>query len=304
MVWETIQAGAGKVAGFNRWPQPWNFLKNARLLMCNDQYWVMEFTFIFNLFAEFFWTNLLPSPRELERKTFTGGYRCGFYLAPGIKSPIEIIWGEGTARVVGQIAAPFVLPLFYWWAAQSAIDAFSIWETVLFPQLTCDVPTGDVLRNGDTAACPPGLTTGIPGLGDLKYDPFHICGPSQPVVLFPPGGQTTYAYWIFTAGPTGILNCKTGWQVEGVVTELQDHGAVAPLQQKLVVRSRSVATNHFSTVGSYFECTSGPSVIDSTASVAIFVADWEPEAPPDYNQNLVLPVDREPPDPRCAQSFF
>lgn len=303
MVWDTISGYSSKAINFNHWPQPFNFLRNAKVLMCNQDYWLAEFEFAFDLLADFFWTNLVPSPREIERKVFTGGYRCGFYLDVGIKSPLEIVFGNGTSRMVGEIAAPFARGLFYWWAAETAIDAFALWQTVMFPQLLCDPFVGVVLRSNDRATIAPGHAEGSPGLGNLLYDPLGICGPSQPIVSFPPGTQTMYCAWLFTAGPTGLFNIQTGWDDGGNIIEVENHGSLLPGAQKAVIRQYSAFSPVDRTIGAWFAGDSGPSVAPSAVTAVRFIADWSPSPQPLHPENFEL-GNKFPPNPKCAQSYF
>lgn len=305
MVWDSITHGVEKAASFNHWPNPFNFLKNARVLMCNNDYWLAEFEFAFDLIANFFWTQVIPSPRELERKTFTGGYRCGFYLDVNIKSPLEIVFGQGTSRMVGEIAAPFAQGLFYFWALGAGIEAFAIWETVMFHQYLCDPFKGDVLRRDDIMPMPPGHTEGIPGLGTLSYDPLHICGPSQPFVLFPPGGWHVYAVWMFNAGPTGLTNIETGWWNGTEVVGRMSHGNAVPGQQVPVIREAQGWSAGGFDIGAWAAGDSGPSVAGSAALCIRFIADWEPLAQPFPDDYFYEPVADDPRrNPMCAQSFF
>lgn len=305
MVWEKLSSTTGKVANFNHWPQPFNFLKNARVLMCNNDYWLAEFEFAFDLIANFFWTQIIPSPRELERKTFTGGYRCGFYLDVPIKSPIEIVFGQGTSRMLGEIAAPFAQGLFYFWAASAGLDALAVWETIMFHQYLCDPFVGDVLRSNDIMPMPPGHTEGIPGLGTLNYDPFHICGPSQPFILFPPGGWHVYAVWFFNAGPTGLTNIETGWWDGSQVLGRESHGGGLPGTQTVIVREAQGYAAGGKAIGAWAAGDSGPSVAGSAAIVIRFIGDWEPNAAPFPDDYFFIPAPEDNrQNPKCASSFF
>jgi len=305
MVWESVSKGASDVVKFNHWPQPFNFLKNARVLVCNEDTFIVELQFAFNLFAYFFFTQLIPSPREIERKTFTGGYRCGFYLDIKVKSPIEIIWGQGTARMIAEISRPFTTGLFYWWGMGAIFEAFGIWQTLMFRQLLCDPFIGDVLRRDDIMSWPPGDNEGVPGLGELVWDPYHLCGPSQPFIEFPPGGWHVYAVWMFNAGPTGLTNVKTGWFDGDNVVGLTSHGDVLPGQQLPVIREAQGWSAGGFSLGAYASGTSGPSVIASAAICMRFIADWIPDLPERPDDYWFEPVAEDPrSNPKCAMEFF
>jgi len=304
MTWESIQRGAKDVVNFSYWPSPFNFMKDARILLCNQDTWMAEFQFAFDLIAYFFWTQLIPSPRELERKAFTGSYRCGFYLDVNIKSPIEIVFGQGTSRMIGEIAAPFARGLFFWWAMGAAFEAAAIWQTLMFPELLCDPFIGDVARKNDTHVVPPNYIDGVPGLGEEIYDPHDWCAPFGPVVLLPPGGHRVYAAWLFNAGPTGMTNIQTGWQVAGVVQGIENHGDLLPGMQRPVIREihqYSLASTEYAP---WFSAVGGPSIVSGAAIVVRFLAYQNDEEAPFDGTDYGPPDPRDRDNPKCAQDFF
>jgi len=301
MVWETVSSNGKKAVALNSWPTPFNFLEDAKVLMCNQDYWLAEFRFAFDLLAYFFWTNLLPSPRELERKAFTGSYRCGFYLDVKVKSPIEIVFGQGTSRMVGQILSPFARGLFYWWAVNALFDAMGTIQTLMFPQLLCDPFIGDVLRQNDAHVVPPNYIDGVPGLGDELYDPHDYCAIFGPVVLLPPGAHRVYAAWLFNAGPTGMTDIQTGWQIDGVVQEVQGHGDAFPGQQIPVIRDFQNFSLTSTEYAPWFSAVGGPSIVGGAALVVRFIADVDETSDPIPRMNWPYEGDDRPPDPRCGR---
>lgn len=304
MVWETIKREGKSIANFNHWPSPFNFVKRINVLVCNQDTWIAEIELAFTMAAYFFWTNVVPSPRELERKSFTGGYRCGFYIDVGVKSPVEILFGEGTARMIAEIASPFAQGLFWFWAEGALLDVFAMWETLLYPQLVCDPPTGTAARKNDIAEIPPGHTTGVPGLGTEVYNHLHLAEDNHPIMNFPPGGQSCFCAWLFNAGPSGLTNVKTGWQVNGVVQDLVDHGNVIPGAQKQVTRDYSVFDTNTNEVAAYFEADGGVAVIGGAAIAVVWVATWDPLANPGFTNPYQPLADDPRQNPRCSQSVF
>jgi len=287
MVWEAAMGNAKKAAAFNHWPTPTNWLTDIKILMCNQDTWMAQFEFAAAAAAYLFYTQFIPGPRELERKALTGGYRCGFYLNVKVKSPIEIIWGRGTATMIGEIARPFVTPLFYYWAMGVGIEALAIWQSMMFPQAACDVPIGDVLLENARTTIPPGHTEGIPGLGELKYDHLNINSPTQPDATIPAGSMRCTARWIFNAGPTGMFNIGTAFFVDSNVVDHRSHGDLGPGQQLYIERefSRNDGSGH--EVGAWMEADGGPSVVSGAAICMIWVVDVnESDDPPDWPSNL------------------
>jgi len=305
MTWDAIEHGVGKALKMNSWPPPFNFMKNHRVLLCSEDYWIAEFEFAFDVVMDFFWSAFVPSPRELERKVLTGGYRCGFYLDIKVKSPIEILFGQGTSKMVGKIFSPFATGLFYWWAAQTAIDALSVFETILFRQLMCAPFTGDVLRQNDRGVIEAGGSYGVPALGTLYYNPRAICEEIGPICHYPPGYQHAYATFLFTAAGGGMTDIKTGWQKNGVVIEQQDHGGLAPFTQKGIIREIQFMDITNGELAPWCGATNGPGVVVSGVDMIVFVFDNEEFAPPNYPQNLIIGTEFPPrSDPKCATTEF
>jgi len=257
------------------------------VLVCNQDTWLAQFEFAAAALATLFFTQFIPSPRELERKALTGGYRCGFFLGVEVKSPIEIIWGQGTARMVGEIVSPFARGAFYFWAAGVGLEAFAIWQSMMFPQAICDVPKGDVYLKNAHATVPPGHTEGIPGLGQLIYDHLNINSPTQPSATIPAGSIRCTARWIFNAGPTGMFNIGVGFQVDAVVVEEQFYGDLSPGAQLYVEREcfRNDGAGH--EIGAWFEADGGASVVSGAAICMVWVVDVDTSTdPPDWPSNL------------------
>lgn len=272
-IWDTVSKTGKKIADYNHWPNVVNWVIDYKVLLCNQDNWIAQFTFAGAMFGEMFWTNFVPSPREIERKTVTGGYRCGFYAGIKFKSPIEIVFGKGTSTVVGEIASPFAKGLFYWWAQQVAYDAFKAWETLMFPQLICAPYVGDACIRNSRATAPPGTTSGVPGLGEVIYDPYGWLSPTQPSADLPPGRARAYTTWIANAGPTGISSFKTGFQVEGVVVEVEEHGGALPGEQIPVIREYQNTFESEQQIAAWYEITSGPSVVGSAVTNVFFIID-------------------------------
>jgi len=299
-MWDTVGRAGKKVVEYNHWPNPVNWLIDYKTLACNQDNWIVQLEFAAAVIAEMFWTDFVPSPRELERKAITGGYRCGFYLDVNFKSPVEILWGQGTATMVAEIARPFATGLFYWWVAQVIYDALGVWQTLLFPQFLCEPPTGDIYLKNATATCPPGHTEGVPGLGELVYDRYGYNSPNEPSCTITGAAYHVGAWWIFNAGPTGMFNIKTGWFISGVAVDIEEHGDLLPFGQLFVPRERSDGDAVFIDIGAWFSADSGPSVAGSAAITSRWLVDIEPiDTPkdwPSWKRNHPEPWK----DPRCA----
>jgi len=158
---------------WTHWPNPFNSVKNITVLMCNDGVWLASIELYAELVASFFWTNFVPSPVEIFRKTFLGGYRCGFYLKIRGFSPGDLIWGGRTTRVLAEIAHPGLVGLFYWWLASTAIAALDAWTSVVYAEESCGLTLGDCLAGsgaGFLIVEGDGSSTGF----DVIYDPSNL----------------------------------------------------------------------------------------------------------------------------------
>lgn len=304
MVWDTISSGGKKVAAFNHWPNPFNYVTNAQVLMCNDQYWLAEFAFFGAQVVNMFWTDFVPSPREIERKAFTGAYRCGFFLDVGIKSPVEIVFGQGTSRMLAEIAEPFARGLFYMWMTQVGIDALAIWESVLFPQLACLPNIGDVLRQGDVGTITTGDNGGSIGLGTKLYDPHHYNDSTGPLMTCGPGSYSIYEAWLFDPGNEPITEIWTGWQLNGDVIDVQSHGGCAPEQQKLVIRQKSGFQHQTSTIQPYWRAISPPRIQPGIAGGVRFVGSYNPLAEVNDFHSMPPTIKLPRPPAKCFSSDF
>jgi len=216
MVWESMKNQTAKVAGWNRWPAPHNWITDIKVLVCNQDTVIMQIKLAFALAAEMFWTSFVPSPREVERKFFTGGYRCGFYLDVKFKSPVEIIFGRGTSTVIAEVARPFATGLFYFWLQQTAITALSSFTTLIYPMLYCEDGIGDGLRRGDRGSISQGSQEGCPGLGVYMFDRWGFMNLTDAGVFLPPGYFHVYVAWFVEPSGNPFTHLNLGLGLNGV----------------------------------------------------------------------------------------
>jgi len=160
--------------------------------------------------GDWFWTNLIPSPREIERKTITGSYKCGFFFLPGWESPVDIIWKDAKiGRMLLEIAHPFTQALFYLWAAETALDALSRWQSVMYRIARCDADRNECLIGNGHSILSYGHNWGGAALGEIIYDPNHWgieMDTSVSVPFATTVGASAYGHIIANAGI--IDNCE------------------------------------------------------------------------------------------------
>jgi len=276
VVWETVSGNVKNVAGWNRWPSPYNFIKNIRILVCNQDSWMAEIELAVTMAVYMFWNDFFPSPREVERKVFTGGYRCGFILDIPIKSPIEIIFGKGTARMVGEIAAPFAKALFYWWVAATAYESLSAFTSIIFPQLFCTDNLGDAERSNDRGALGSGEHSGVPGLGFLNYDYREIMSLTDATCFFPAGYWRVIAMWLLPVGEGPFDYLRVGIKAGDDTYDMTDvqHGPTNVLEQ--IMSESSGQSDQPITVSAWIEYKRPIGVLPVTVECVRYIAYWSP----------------------------
>jgi len=276
MVWEAVSGNVKTVAGWNQWPSPVNWVKNIRILVCNQDTWMAEIELAFDLAVSFWWNNLFPSPREVERKFFTGGYRCGFLLDIPIKSPIEVIWGKGTARMIAEIASPFTKALFYWWATATAFEALSYFTTILYPQLFCEDRTADAMRSNDRGALGSGTHSGVPGLGTLNFDYLGIMSLTDATCFFPAGYWRVVVAWLLPVGEGPFNYLRVGIKAGDNTYDMTDvpHGPENVLEQ--IMSESSGQSDQPITVSAWIEYSRPIGVLPVTVEAVRFIAYWSP----------------------------
>jgi len=183
MVWDAV---GGTYRRFSRFPDPTrNMVSDIRVLACEDTFQA-KITMYGEAAMHWAWSVFVPQPTEIVRKTLTGGYKCGFYLGLKVKSPIDLIPGTvfeapniygrpflKVSEVFAEIARPAVTGLFYMWAAGSAFEALSTWQSLVYAAEMCDLQQNECL-----------LADGIGTIATLN----GIGEPNQYVVLYDPNG--------------------------------------------------------------------------------------------------------------------
>jgi len=169
MVWEFVSNNPRK---FTHWPDPFKgMVKNIEVWACEDT-WQAYIEIAGAEFLDWFWTNLVPSPVELLRKSVTGSYKCGFYLLDHLHSPLDIVWKDGSAsRILAEITSPVVKGLFYLWAAETTFNALSRYSSVLYAFDMCDATKNECLLGNGHSGLGTGYTDGTSVFMTKIYDP-------------------------------------------------------------------------------------------------------------------------------------
>lgn len=306
MVWEKMETLGRRAPSWNRWPPLHNWVKDIRTLVCDDQTMLVQVKLAFALSMEMFFTNFLPSPREVERKFFTGGYRCGHILNVPLKSPVEILFGKGTNTIIAEIARPAVTALYYFWLQQTTITALSMFTTLIYPMAFCEENIGDAYRRNDRASLGGGHIEGVPGLGVLIFDYYDICTANAAIASFPPGYWSVTAVWVVNPSP---------WPTTNLVLGIRDLGGIDYFEH-FDDQDAGFGQQWISNAGGYSDDNhtveawmSGDKPLDAFPQLitcVIFTASWSPVGPPVGTDNLMQPMIPTEPwaPPHCGMDFL
>jgi len=193
--------GSTNPLGFKNWPNPMNYITGINVLQCQNG-WVAEIIFATAAFANFFWTSFIPSPSELFRKTFFGGYRCGFYNKAIKFAPMDILWGQGTARMLASIASPPVTAVFYWWVSETAAGFLAVWSSIIFREELCEDDPYDAAAVHTHSGLMVNDIEGYLSLGEIVYNHTGLMEPGGVRYEVPPDDYwTARAYGLLLAAP-------------------------------------------------------------------------------------------------------
>jgi len=155
MVWEYTKNNVFQP--YPHWPSPFHgMVSEIDVLACESSF-VAMMKIIAIEGADWWWSNFIPSFTELTRKTFTGGYKCGFYGGPRQKSPVDILFRRElglnkfgrhylpVSQVIGGIVSPLTTGLFFMWISQTAFDFLSRWMSVIYAMELCNTEGADII---------------------------------------------------------------------------------------------------------------------------------------------------------------
>lgn len=215
-MWQLAKGAASdfKNRGFRSWPDPTaGFVKDIEVLACQDTFQA-KVTMYGMAAAHWFWTNFIPSPVEITRKTLVGGYKCGFYLGLKWGSPIDTVFrAPGLSQMLLEISRPAVTGLFYLWAFDTLYSGLQTWQSLVYAGLMCDTDHSEcVLANGVGNYYAGGAYNGTPNAYDTLQDPTDMyTSPGGDVVTFAPGYLRLDAFGTVYAGSAPVTHCAIGF---------------------------------------------------------------------------------------------
>jgi len=287
MSWESE---LGKSIKYGRWPNPFdNMIKRIDVLACEGEF--LPLIEMYGIgFGNWFWTNFVPSPYEIIRKTVTGSYRCGFYGPIKLRSPLDIIWRDGrTSRVLGSILSPLTKGLFYIWGAQTLWDALQTWQTLQYAQEACDWDGNTTVLANASAPWNTENGGGSLAFATTVYDPRHRANPNICQV----GASGTYKYQCYWAGTVTsqgheVFDFTVGFDTDSGQQHLQSLGAVLPFESKSFVIEWSGVESPLS-VQPYWEGTQQLNgVFPTLVQAQRFVVNAFPPDYPNWQPNTPL----------------
>lgn len=304
--WDTMTNGAEKALQLNSWPKPMNWVTDVQVLVCNQDTWIAQIKLAFAVGANFFWSSFLPSPREIERKIITGGYRCGFYLKVRVKSPISIIFGQGTSTVIAEIQGPFARGLFYWWAQETALGALSAWTTLMYPELFCEEHIGDGLRRSDIGSLGQGFNSGVPGLGVKVFDVYDFLSPTNAIVFLPPGYWKVYAAYFVNSSPWPTEGLRLGLGLDGEPFRTQEVDNSDSSIPRTHITQETGFFDQGHALSAWIEGTRPLGAFPQTINCVMFTYSWSPIPFEDSGNGLPLPNTPAGPriPPKCGESTW
>jgi len=267
-IWEiqdSIQNSVGNYAknyldgntGYTHWANPFKgMVRKIDILAC-EEIWQAKVAMWGIAAANWFWSSFVPSPVELERKFVAGSYKCGFFLAPGLRSPLDIIWRDGKAsEVLLEASSPFTKAIFYWWAAETAWSALSTYTSVIHKQHQCDLTGRETLLSAGVGTFGGGThhVEGEAGLYTVLRDIFdRYSEAGGHVFIDEPSSVNAIAVGYMTTEGSTLHNVEIGIKYGEEVMQKAYLGTILPF----TAQPFSVAGakgNYDGTVSVWFQC--------------------------------------------------
>jgi len=158
-------------SNYKRFPNPFgNAVKRVRQLACEETIQA-KIAMVIAGFGFWWFSNFVPQPTEIVRKTATGSYKCGFFLIPELPSPLDLWPGPDATAAFAEMFRPAVTPLYYLWAYETAVQALDTWQGMVYAMEMCDIEKGETLLADGTGDMHFETGVGSPGFYHVLYDP-------------------------------------------------------------------------------------------------------------------------------------
>jgi len=202
-IWDTVNGIQPR--NYTHWPNPFPAISNIRVLACENDFIILT-ELLAPVAVHFFFTHFVPSPVEITRKLISGSYKCGLYLPIKVRSPLDLIWADGSAaKAVSGISSPVTTGLFGLWAASTLMEGLEVAHTLILAMQMCRENAREAIMIQGHAYFPSPEMTGSPGLYTTTWDPLGKCDPIPGDIRYSPGGVTADAFgYLVNTGSTII----------------------------------------------------------------------------------------------------
>jgi len=293
---------------YTHWPNPFTALMKSLHITACEHTWQALVEFYGLSALEFFFTTLVPSPVEITRKATMGNYKCGLYFLPKQKSPLDLIWVDGSAsRALVEIARPATTAIFYWWAAETAYLALNTTSTLMLAGEFCDLEGNEcLLRDGDLPI--PGSAHDFEGAAALYeeiYDPNNRYPQLGYFIEFHNvQAASVMAVGYIAAGPSSMSNVSVGirWNTEEPEWVFLGNVGEEKVVKFSVSSSKQWTGSNFVSV--WFKGhRDALAVLPNSIHVDRFTAKCTDASPPDYPNFNAFPF-KEPLLKNCWQKYW
>lgn len=201
---------------YTSWSNPFhNAVQEMKVIACESEF-LIDIKMLYPGIGEWFFSNFVPSPMELLRKTITGGYRCGFFLGVKFKSPLDIIWRDGSgSRFLGRIVRPFATATFFYWGLNTLWEGLALWQTMIYMGEFCDERNDEcVVGGGATQLRIDGSGVGNCAGGLDIWDPNGWHEGLEGSIHVPEGFNTNaYVYFTITSAGVTVDRLRIGLEL-------------------------------------------------------------------------------------------
>jgi len=237
VVWDYVSKNV--LQPYPRYPSPLHgMVSQIDVLACESSFVAMA-KIIAIEGADWWWSNFIPSPVEITRKTFTGGYKCGFYGTTKVKSPMDILFRQELginkfgrhylpmSRVIAGMVSPITTGLFFMWISQTAFDFLSRWMSVIYAMELCGTEGADIIWTNHAIPLFEGTynPATIVGYGTLDGRHPDWGAPSAGVCTVPyAGGVRVTAGFRVLGGHENVHDLKVWIQIGNQSLGMKDFG--------------------------------------------------------------------------------
>jgi hypothetical protein len=225
-------------SNYRHFPNPFrNAVKRVRQLACEETVQA-KIAMVVAGFGFWWFSNFVPQPTEIVRKTATGSYKCGFFFAPELPSPLDLWPGPDATVAFAEMVRPFITPLFYIWATETLFSALDTWQSMVYAMDMCDIEKNETLLAEGVGDMHFQTGVGSPGFYDVLYDPL-------PRYSWPGGDIESHVTKVITMDAIGVI-LAGGAHVNNIQVYFA-RGSIEPLPGSSIWQSGSMSPGDVAT---------------------------------------------------------